>query len=309
MLQIIKEVSMASISFKQQEEETRLFFQAIADKTKSLVRLAFAIYREGNKIDPLIFLNKNQPLPPADAFSLLKEENAWFKNDKAKKSVLWKFAEGQEGYNVVIIDDIQEVQAFKEKDHFLLWQTSENKFQAAFVLDRYLDAEDIKRVQRVLISLYGGDKASIGASHYIKSPGFYNTKYQDPPYVRLVYIGKNILYTDQVLRYYEYNVKPKEEKPEKDLKSLPKLLTYRELGNRKKDWQYFYSLKGNKSDADFAYALYLMHFNLTDEEIKQILLAESEDIENRKKGHLEDYLNRTVLKARMHFKPFEEQEN
>jgi len=295
---------MSATVFKQQEEEAKLFFQAIADKTKSLIRLAFAIYRENNKIDPLIFLNRNEPLPPQDAFSLLKKENAWFKNDKAKKSVLWKFAESQ-AYNIVIIDDIQAVQPFKEKDHFLLWQTSNNKYQAAFLLDNYLEAEDIKKIQRALIDVYGGDKASLGASHYVRVPGFYNTKYQDPPLVKLVYVGKNILSTEQVLRYYKYNIEPKEEKPKKDLKSLPKLFTYRELLARRKNWQHFYSIKGNKSDADFAYALYLMHFNLSDEEIKQILLTESSDIENRKKGHLQDYLDRTVSKARMLFNPLE----
>ena len=297
---------MSATVFKQQEEETRLFFQAIADKTKSLIRLAFAIYRENNKIDPLIFLNRNEPLPPQDAFSLLKKENAWFKNDKAKKSVLWKFAEGQ-AYNIVIIDDIQAVQPFKEKDHFLLWQTSNNKYQAAFLLDNYLEAEDIKKIQRALIDVYGGDKASLGASHYVRVPGFYNTKYlQDPPLVKLCYIGNNVLSAEQVLRYYEYNLKHKEEKPEKDLKSLPKLLVYKELQERKKDWWHFYNIKGNKSDADFSYTLYLLHFNLTDEEIKQILLSESSDLYERKKGHLDDYLNRTITKARACFKPYEE---
>jgi hypothetical protein len=297
---------MFANTFKQQEEETRIFFQIIADKTKASIRLAFAIYRENNKIDPLIFLNKNQPLPPQEAFSLLKKENAWFKNKEKQKSVLWKFAENQD-YNIAVIDDIQKVQAFKEKDHFLLWQTSEGKYQAAFLLDQYKDAEDIKKIQRVLISLYGGDKASLGASHYVRVPGFHNTKYlQDPPLVKLCYIGNNVLSVEQVLRYYKYNIEAKEQKPEKDLKSLPKLLTYKELQERKKDWQHFYSLKGNKSDADFAYTLYLMHFNLNDEEIKQILLSESEDIQNRKRGHLEDYLNRTITKARAHFRPFEE---
>jgi hypothetical protein len=296
---------MASVSFKQQEEETRLFFETIADKTTNLIRLAFAIYKENNKIDPLIFLNKNEPLPPSDAFTLLKQENAWFKNKERQKSVLWKFAENQEGYNIVIVDDIQQVKAFKEKDHFLLWQTSTSKFQAAFLLDKYIEAEDIKKVQKALISIYGGDKP-LGASHYVRVPGFYNTKYlQDPPLVKLCYIGNSVLSAEQVLRYYRYNIEPKEEKP-KDLKSLPKLLTYKEIHERKKDWWHFYNIKGNKSDADFAYTLYLMHFNLSDEEIKQILLSESDDIENRKRGHLEDYLNRTVNKARILFRPYEE---
>jgi hypothetical protein len=293
-------------TYKQQEEETKLFWQAIADKTKSLVRLAFAIYREGNKIDQLFFLNKNQPLRPEEAFSLLKKENAWFKNDKVKKSVLWKFAEEQT-YNIVIIDDIQAVQQFKEKDHFLLWKTSRNKYQAAFVLDGYLEAEDIKKIQKALIDVYGGDKP-LGASHYVRVPGFLNTKYEDPQPVKLIYVGKNIISTEQVLRYYKYNVEPKEKKPAKDLKALPKLMTYKEIAQRRKSWQYFYNLKGNKSDADFAYALYLMHFNLSDEEIKQTLLVESDDIENRKRGHLQDYLERTVSKARKNFVPFLDQE-
>jgi len=176
------------------------------------------------------------------------------------------------------------------------------------LLDRYLETEDIKKIQRALIDVYGGDKASLGASHYVRVPGFYNTKYlEDPPLVKLVYVGKNILSTEQVLRYYKHNIEPKEQKPNKDLKSLPKLLTYKELHERKKDWQHFYSIKGNKSDADFSYVLYLMHFNLSDEEIKQTLIVESHDIENRKRGHLQDYLDRTVAKAKAHFKPFDQE--
>ena len=298
---------MFANDFARQEEETRLFWQAIANKTDSLVKLSFAIYIEDNRIDDWIFLNRNQPLHPRDVFSLLKKENAWFKNEKVKKSVLWKLAENQT-YNIAIIDDLQDVKQFKDKDHFLLWQTSNNKFQAAFLLDKYLDNEDMKKIQRALNKIYGGDKASIGASHNVKMPGFYNTKYlEDPPYIRLVYVGKNVLSTKQVLQYYEKNIESKEHKQNRDLKSLPRLFTYKELGERKKDWWHFYNLKGDKSAADFSYAKYLMNFNLTDEEIKQILLVESHDIENRKKGHLEDYLNRTVSKARAHFTSFQKE--
>jgi len=297
---------MSTSTYKLQEQETQAFWQAIANKTKSLVNLSFAIYTENNKILRWINLNNNQPLHPAQAFSLLKKENAWYKNEKDGKSVLWRFSEGQT-YNIVIVDDIQEIAQFKKKDHLLLWQTSKGKCQAAFLLDRYVNDEDIRKIQKTLIDVYRGDKACKGASHNVKMPGFFNTKYlEDPPYVKLLHIGKSFLSVDQAFQYYEKNIEPKERKP-KDLKSLPKLLTYKELNERKKDWWHFYNLKGNKSEADFSYALYLMHFNLTDEEIKQILLAESEDIENRKKGHLQDYLDRTVAKARMHFKPFDEE--
>ena len=299
---------MDTSTFKEQQEETRLFWQAIASKTNCLVKLMFAVYEENNnKFKKRILLNNDEPLHPRDVFNLLREENAWFKNKEVKKSVLWKFAEDQT-YNVVIVDDIQEIQHFKNKDHFLLWETSPGKYQAAFLLDKYLNSEDIKKVQKTLIKVYKGDVGCQGASHYIKMPGFLNTKYLEAAtYIRLLYIGNNILYTEQVLRYYEHNIKPKEEKPKKDLKSLPRLMTYKELLNRRKDWWYFY--KGDESAADFAYAKYLMCFNLSDEDIKQILLSESKDIQERKKGHLQAYLDLTVSKARACFVPFSDGEN
>jgi len=285
-------------------QETQAFWQALSNKTKSLVNLSFAIYTNGNRVLKWINLNDKQPLPPSQAFSLLQRENAWYKNERGK-SVLWKFSPEQD-YNIVIVDDIQEVQAFKQKDHFLLWQTSKGKYQAAFLLDGYVNDEGIRKIQKALIKLYKGDENCKGASHYIKMPGFFNTKYLDnPPYIKLLHIGKTVLSIEQALRYYEKNIEPKEYK-KKDLKKLPKLFTYRELLNRRKDWWYFYNLKQDKSAADFSYAKYLMNFNLTDEEIKQILLAESDDIHNRKRGHLEDYLERTVSKARLHFTPFDE---
>jgi hypothetical protein len=286
-------------------QETQAFWQAISSKTKSLVNLSFAIYAPGNRVLKWINLNNKQPLPPSQAFRLLKEENAWYKNEKQGKSVLWEFSPEQE-YNIVIVDDIKKIQQFKQKDHFLLWQTSKGKCQAAFLLDEYVDDENVRKIQEVLIDVYEGDKGCKGASHFVKMPGFFNTKYENPPYIRLLHIGKGVLSVEQALTYYKKNIEPKEYKP-KDLKKLPKLFTYKELLKRGKDWQYFYSVKGDRSAADFAYAKYLMNFNLSDEEIKQMLLSESEDIHNRKRGHLEDYLERTISKARRDFVPFDEE--
>jgi len=296
---------MSTSTYKLQEQETEAFWQAIASKTSCLVKLSLATYTECNTVLKWTNLNKNQPLHPKDAFGLLKKINAWHRNIENKESVLWRFAK-QQSYNVVIIDDIQEVQHFKNKDHFLLWKTSYYKFQAAFLLDKYVSDEDVKKIQESLIDVYKADKACKGATHAVKMPGFFNTKYLgDPPYIKLLHVGQGVLSVEQALQYYKKNIEPKKYKP-KDLKSLPRLLTYRELDKRKKDWWYFYNIKQDKSAADFAYAKYLMCFNLTDEDIKQILLAESDNIEVRKKGHLDDYLERTISKARAHFTSFEE---
>jgi len=300
---------MSTITSTEQFRETRGFWQSIASKTECLVMVSFAIYGEGNKILKPIPLNNNEPLSPVNVYSLLKNENAWYKNEKQKKSVLWKFADNQL-YNIAIVDDIQKIEEIKEKDVFLLWQTSEQKYQAAFLLDKYVDAETIKKIQRVIIDQFGGDKACISATHYVRAPGFYNTKYlSDIPYVRLVHRGKNILSVNEILHYYDLILKPKESITKNNTKTLPSTPSnYRTPDEKKKDWWYYYNIKQDKSAADFSYALYLMHFNLTDEEIKQILLNESDDIQDRKVGHLEDYLERTVSKARSFFKPYKSEE-
>jgi hypothetical protein len=282
------------------QDDTKLFCQTIERRTESLINVCFAVYEPGNRIRKFIFLNDKQPLMPVGAYFLLKHEKAWHKNIMKRYSVLWRFAEDQT-YNIVIVDDIQKIEQFKKKNHFLLWQTSEGKYQAAFLLDRYVNSETVKKIQRVLIYLYGGDKACLGASHFVRLPGFFNTKYDDPPYVSVVHCGERVISVDEILRYYDSVFKQKEYKA----KNNEKTFSFSSgSSGKKKDWWYFYNIKQNKSDADFAYALYLMHFNLSDEEIKQTLRVESDDIENRKAGHLEDYLDRTIKKARDFFKPF-----
>jgi len=288
--------------------ETLLFWKSISSKTQSLVKLNFAIYREGNSILHWIPLNNNKPLLPEDAYQLLKKENAWYKNIKDKKSVLFQFAKDQT-YNIVIVDDIP-INGIRKKDVFLIWQTSPNKYQVAFILDKYVDAETVIKIQRVIIDQCGGDKGCVGATHNVKVPGFYNTKYLvDAPYVRVQHRGTNVLHVDQILRFYEMKLKPKENRTENNTNTLSSNQSnYKLPDEKKKDWLHFYAIKQDKSAADFSYALYLMHFNLSDEEIRQILLNESDDIENRKARHLDDYLERTVRKAREFFKPFKSKE-
>jgi len=289
------------------QQETRVFWQVIGSITLTPVKLSFVTYTIGNRIADWKPINNNKHVYAEEVFDLLKREHAWYMNKELGMSVLWKFTSDAGIYTIIVVDDIKEVETFKRKNHLLLWQTSENKYQAAFLLERNILKEEAEKIQRVLIELYKGDKACRGVSHYVKMPGFYNTKYLiNPPYIKLIHVGDNYIEPKDALQYYEEKIKPKEYKP-KEFKS-PKIITNIDLSKKKKDWWYFYNLKQDKSAADFAYAKYLMNFGLSDEEIKQILLNESSDIENRKIGHLEDYLERTVKKAREHFQPFKSEE-
>ena len=65
----------------------------------------------------------------------------------------------------------------------------------------------------------------------------------------------------------------------------------------RKGWSDFYN-GGDKSVADIKYTLYLLRKGLDEGEVRIRLMNESLDMAERKKGHLDDYLSRTIRKAK-----------
>ena len=288
-----------SFDFTTQKQETKKFLDTLSRKTACKITITFLDY-----VDKKGFvLNNRQPIRIEEAFSLLERENAWYKNAVHRKSVLWNFSKENKYFNVALIDDIQDIETFKRRDFFLLWNTS-NKFQAAFLLDRGVTSEDVKKIQRMLIKDYGGDLGSLGASHNKKMPGFYNTKYPESPYMQIHYIGTRVLDANHILEKYKeiYEKEQEEERTQQRVLTVEQVLKqFQRQGALKKTWQDFFRERQNKSQADIAYTIYLIDKGYTDEQIRQMLLDESEDIEIRKKGHLEDYLSRTLLAARRYY--------
>jgi len=286
--------------FSARKQETKKFLDTLARKTACKITLTFLEYTDK---EPRGFvLNNRQPVKIEEAYSLLEKENAWYKNVVYKKSVLFNFSKENKLFNVVLIDDIEDIETFKRRDFFLLWNTS-SKFQAAFLLDRGVTSEDVKKIQRMLIKNYGGDLGSVGASHNKKLPGFYNTKYPDAPYMQIHYIGTRVLDANNILeKYKEVYEKEEDKKPQQRVLTAEQVLKqFQRQGTSKKTWQDFFRERQNKSQADIAYAIYLIDKGYTDEQIRQVLLDESEDIDIRKKGHLEDYLRRTLRAARTYY--------
>jgi hypothetical protein len=284
--------------FASQKQETKKFLNVLARKTACKITITFLDY-----VDKKGFvLNNRQPVRIEDVFSLLEKENAWYKNAVHGKSVLWSFSKENKYFNVVLIDDIQDIETFKRRDFFLLWNTS-YKFQAAFLLDRAVTSEEVIKIQRMLIRVYGGDLGSLGASHNKKMPGFYNTKYpENPPYMQIHYIGTRVLDANSILdKYKEIYEKEESKKPQQRVFTAQQILSQLIDATKKKSWQDFFRERQNKSQADIAYAIYLIDRGYTDEQIRQALLNESEDIETRKKGHLEDYFSRTLSAARRYY--------
>jgi len=292
--------------FSAHKQETKKFLDTLSRKTAREITLTFLEYTD--KGPKGFVLNNRQPVRIEEAFSLLEREKAWYKNVVHKKSVLWNFSKENKLFNVILIDDIEDIETFKRRDFFLLWNTS-NKFQAAFLLDRAVTSEEVIKIQKMLIRSYGGDLGALGGSHNEKMPGFYNTKYpENPPYMQIEHIGSRVLDARYILEKYKENEKQEEKKPQQHILTTVEQVM-RQLqgqGTPTKTWQDYLRKTQNGSKADIAYAIYLMDRGYTDEEITQALLLESQDIEIRKKGHLEDYLRRTLFSARAYYENFKD---
>ena len=207
--------NMPNSSYSYQQKETKKFWDIISSKTDNLVHLSYVVHepKNRNRIQQLIELNDGDPISPNNVAWLLYAENAWYENKKHKKSVVWKFTEGLP-CNIVIVDNINYlgVELTIRLDAFLLCRTGRGKYQAAFLLDKYVDEETAKKIQRFFATIYKADKESIGKMEGFKIPGFYNTEYiDDPPYIELVYTDeRNVLSVEHILYHYKLDIESRE---------------------------------------------------------------------------------------------------
>ncbi len=218
---------------------------------------------------------------------LIDKENAIWKNKKRGESVYWSFAQAK-NLTFAFIDDIEDIDRFKKENHFLLIQTSQNKYQAYFALSQPVDSFQLHHIQKKLVAEYNGDPAATGWSQLRRVAGFLNTKYDTDFIVKIVHTGSSVLDVSQI--------KPVEAQNRwqaTNISNKVKNGSYKR--NMSKSWQDFYI--GDESQADMRYSLYLLGCGARAEEVKNRLLRESADIENRKLGHLEKYLNLTIEKA------------
>ena len=231
-------------------------------------------------------LTIGQNLSFTEVFESLKKENAWWKNEIRKENVYFSFNRNNENCNIAFVDDITRIDAFKKKNHFLLVQTSEKKYQAYFLLDRDVSFNELYKIQKALCYVYKGDTGALSPVQLKRLPTFWNTKYEPPFLIKEVFKGSNKLNVDGVIRFYE-----------KTFYKNDIGFNYSSKRNVNKTWEDFSD--SDLSVADMKYACYLVRMGLSDDEIKERLLNESPKLRERKRN-VRDYLNRTIRKARLY---------
>ncbi|MHB1546011.1 MAG: DNA-primase RepB domain-containing protein [bacterium] len=189
-----------------------------------------------------------------------------------------------ENCNILFLDDLTNPDIVSYQA--IIIQTSKEKFQAHILTKTVMTSEQRTKYQRQLVSNYNCDKGAISGIQARRLPGFLNQKYQDRPVVRVV---KNTIF-DPDVPVLDVNL-VKIDEPAK------KIFTNNNHNPAsKKTWSDFFF--DDLSSADMRYACYLVRKGFSDTEIIEKLRIESPKISERKSGHVEDYLDRTIQKAR-----------
>jgi hypothetical protein len=284
-----------SISFKERERATKEFLSLLASRSQMKIDILL-IHHDAlfdRSIGKRLLVASNVELP--EAFRVMKEENLWWKNAKRGENVYIAWGRGQL-FNIATVDDImgKYVDRFKAKDHFLLVQTSQKKYQGYFLLDRPVDYKTLHKIQKVLCKTYSGDKGALSPVQLKRSVGFINTKYGDGFVVKSVHSGSRVVSVDRALQLYEKWFGKEERKTQ--LWPLERERFIFSDNRELKTWKDFEC--DDLSSTDMRYTCYLVRMGLSDEEIAQMLLQESPNIERRHK--VEDYIPRTIRKAKLY---------
>ena len=238
-----------------------------------------------------------------------------------------------QGYNVffspcvaggvdILLDDIN-IATIKqlERDGFnplYFLETSPENFQAVIRLSTNIsvDKQIHTFISRQLTDIYGADPNSSDVGHFFRLAGFSNRKekYRSEnnnlyPFVKLFssrieVATKGEAYISQIIEGIQSGFI---ELPSSDIATPPAL----RAGEKKAGSGCFayiekvYNLADltDISAVDFKAAMYASRKGFSPDDIKAAILKYSPNIENRKKGHINDYLNRTVEKALVYQKP------
>jgi hypothetical protein len=178
-------------------------------------------------------------------------------------------------------------------------ETSPLNYQAVLRFKaEILNKDEYLAINRDLAKKYAADLASVGTEHFFRLAGFTNRKlkYRNDnglyPFVKLFKYGNIITSLPTVLT----------------LPTLPTapMITSSAAGEKKTTVGdcfsyikkvYETSTNSDLSTVDFKAVLYASRKGFFAEDIKSAILKYSPNLENRKKNHIQDYLDRTIYKA------------
>jgi hypothetical protein len=221
-------------------------------------------------------------ITPEEAYKVLKQENAWWKNKQRNENYYFAPSRKQHTFQWLFLDDV-EISTIKPLEAIIV-QTSLNKFQAYIKLPKQVKPNELKTIARQAVKHFKADKAVVDPWHLRRLPGLLNTKYT-PPYL--------ISWKSQ--KGSTFNIQAQPRPPQWRKVKLEKKKGERVL--ERKTWHEFYNPSAPSfSEVDYAFACYLLKLGFEPDEVEDILRQESPDIHKRH-PNLKDYLSRTIQAA------------
>lgn len=225
-------------------------------------------------------------------------------SEKEGEELYFQPVEGQQ--RAIFLDDfpVSEADLLELPRGSLVVQTSPGKLQVHIPLPKPEPIEKAALLQKAFVNFYNADAGSKDILHLRRLPGFQNKKYPERPIVKVLgYAGTKTW--DEVITAINRQQEEIEQEQAKRWEHLQKTTPKRapdialELEYGNKIWQdRLAKAEGDESRADISYAMHLLRKGFSDEEVQYILAEVSENLQFRKKGHVDDYLQRTVEKAK-----------
>jgi len=241
---------------------------------------------------------------------ILYKYNIIYNNIKKMENVYFSPYEYETKTNIIWLDDIDiNKLTNKQKEYITLIETSPNNYQGYIKLDKKINKETYKKVVAYFVNKFDIDKSSNDFRHLRRISGVYSWKHYYSKgilhYIKQINTSK-ILETNKLLKKIKTNKDT--QPPVSQLyscdtsntdKSVLKNIDYKKLYNT------LYAILqddfNNKIDyniVDFRFTLILYYYlNIKDTNmLKNILQNCSINIQQRKHGHIDDYIERTINK-------------
>ncbi len=242
---------------------------------------------------------------------VLYKENIVYKNQDAnrRENIYIHFHPKTKYSRLVWIDDIKLETAQNSPfwNYLTLIETHSGNFQAFIKLDRWLDIKNLQLLKSYFVRELKGDIAAQSYIQPMRLPFLWNWKY-NPPYPITVYKESfRELETQNLLEAINLDNKALSQGDnrlytlleDKSLESLLKDENWVELRERIR-LNFIGKYKHDESIIDFYFTKYLYEHKYQANAIFEILKIARKDIEDKKEGHLHDYIVRTTLKAIIH---------
>jgi len=289
----------------------REFKKNVLEKTNNLYKISFIKYekdKNNNNVNTKRFTLK-EPFYPNKLDNVIFNNKIYYKNKYKYENIYISLDNTNEKTNLLWLDDIK-LENFTEEQlqYFTLIETSPNNYQGFVILYEEVDKNTLKKIKLYFCNKYKTDRGSIDFSHLMRLPFFYSYKHNEPFYINVKQYQKKILpvkpLLNKVNNYFKNNKKTKNNKYINKKFSInennyliydeDKLKTIYNEYLKEKEKIYKENIDYNVIDYRFIHYLYNLNYNIDKIHWKFVLY----NLEKRKKGHINDYITRTINKIK-----------